>query len=350
MSHAPHLRTPSGKERARALGIPFAGEPGPYNAITDVPGVAVGYATLIKGEAVRTGVTAILPRGREGVGSPCAAGFYSLNGNGELTGTHWIEETGSLALPVGITDTHGVGLVHRGLIDWIGANYPALAEKWLLPVVGETWSGYLNDINGPHIQPLHAAHALDAAARGPIEEGSVGGGTGMNCYQYKGGSGTASRVVAYGPHQYTVGAFVQANFGVRTELTIAGVHLGDALRDDNPMSSVRAADAPLPGGSGSVIVVVATDAPLLPAQCKAMARRVSIGLGRTGTSGGTSPGTSSSPSPQPTRARCAATSRTAPRSRRVRHPPLHTLGPDRPLLRRHRPSRRGGRAQLPHRQ
>jgi L-aminopeptidase/D-esterase-like protein len=286
MSHDPHLRTPSGKERARALGVPFDGEPGRQNAITDVPGVEVGYTTLIEGDSVRTGVTAILPRGRSGIGTPCASGYFSFNGNGELTGTHWIEETGSLGLPVAITDTHGVGPVHRGVIDWIHANSPQLAEKWLLPVVGETWSGYLNDINGPHIRPEHVGQAIDTATGGPVEEGSVGGGTGMTCYQFKGGSGTASRVVGHGPHRYTVGAFVQANFGVRSELTIAGVPLGRHLADDNPLAAARTANAPLPGGSGSVIVVVATDAPLLPAQCKALARRVTLGLGRTGTTGG----------------------------------------------------------------
>ncbi|HWA45965.1 MAG TPA: P1 family peptidase [Hypericibacter adhaerens] len=280
--------TPSGKPRARALGIPFAGTPGPLNAITDLPGLAVGYETLIRGEGalhvgqgpVRTGVTAILPRGRDGVGDPCAAGMVSFNGNGEMTGTAWIEETGSLDLPILITNTHSVGACHMGAIEWTVRNHPKLAEAWLLPVVGETWDGYLNDINGAHVKPEHAILAIDAARAGPIEEGSVGGGTGMNCYAFKGGNGTASRLVEYGPHRYIVGAFVQANFGSRHELTVAGVPVGRALADDNPMESRRLA---APAGAGSVIAMVATNAPLLPGQCKAMARRIAMGLARTGT-------------------------------------------------------------------
>lgn len=226
---------------------------------------------------VRTGVTAILPRGRDGVGTPCAAGWYSLNGNGEMTGTTWIEETGALTLPVTITNTHAVGPVHSGVLQWVHREHPQLAREWLLPVVAETWDGYLNDINGGHVLPGHAAAAIDAADTGPVAEGSVGGGTGMNCYGFKGGSGTSSRVVAYGSDTYTVAAFVQANFGSRAELTVAGIPVGRELRDDDPL------DAP---GAGSVIVVVATDAPLLPNQCKALARRVPLGIARTGTSGG----------------------------------------------------------------
>ncbi|MFJ9086617.1 P1 family peptidase [Streptomyces sp. NPDC102384] len=275
--------TPSGRPRARALGILFDGTPGPWNAVTDVPGVEVGHVTLVEGESVRTGVTALLPRGRDAVGTPCAAGWYSLNGNGEMTGTTWIEETGALTLPVCITNTHAVGTVHRGVIDWAAERHPALARQWLLPVVAETWDGYLNDINGPHVRAEHAVTAIEAATRGPLEEGSVGGGTGMNCYGFKGGSGTASRVVDYGPDRYTVGALVQANFGDRRELTIAGTPVGRHLLDDNPMEDT---DWLAPGGAGSVIVAIVTDAPLLPGQCKALARRVPIGLGRTGTTGG----------------------------------------------------------------
>ncbi|WP_435220525.1 P1 family peptidase [Streptomyces sp. Tue6028] len=278
-----HAACPSGRHRARALGIPFDGTPGRWNAITDVPGVEVGHVTLVEGDAVRTGVTALLPRGRDAVGTACAAGSYSLNGNGEMTGTAWIEETGSLTLPVCITNTHAVGPVHRGVIDWVTDRHPALARQWLLPVVAETWDGYLNDINGPHVRPEHAVAAIEAVVHGPLEEGSVGGGTGMNCYGFKGGSGTASRVVGYGPDQYTVGALVQANFGERRELTIAGVPVGRHLLDDNPLED---GDWLAPGGAGSVIVVIATDAPLLPGQCKALARRVPMGLGRTGTTGG----------------------------------------------------------------
>jgi L-aminopeptidase/D-esterase-like protein len=282
------MKTPSGKPRARSLGVRLRGNPGIRNAITDVPGVAVGYVTLIEGHGpmrvgqgpVRTGVTAILPRGRDGVGTPCAAGFYSLNGNGEMTGVSWLEETGSLSSPILLTNTHAVGACHRGIIDWTVKHRPDLAEQWLLPVVAETWDGYLNDINGNHVTAEHAVAAIDAAEEGAIEEGSVGGGTGMNCYAFKGGSGTASRRVSFGSQSYTVGAFVQANFGARHELTIGGAYLGETLAGDNPMEEFYAKP-----GSGSVIAIVATDAPLLPGQCKALARRVPLGLARTGTSG-----------------------------------------------------------------
>ncbi|WP_030883616.1 P1 family peptidase [Streptomyces sp. NRRL F-5053] len=283
-----HHSTPSGRLRARALGIPLDGTPGTYNAITDVPEVSVGHTTLIEGEQVRTGVTALLPRGRPGVGLPCAAGWYSLNGNGEMTGTTWIEESGALSLPIALTNTHAVGPAHEGVVRWIAENRPDLAAKWLLPVVAETWDGYLNDINGRHVRPEHASAAIDAAVSGPIEEGSVGGGTGMNCYGFKGGCGTSSRLVDYGPDRWTVGALVQANFGDRRELTVAGVPVGRELLDDNPMEDTdwHESSRPLPGGSGSVIVVLGTDAPLLPGQCKALARRAALGLGRTGTTGG----------------------------------------------------------------
>jgi L-aminopeptidase/D-esterase-like protein len=268
--------------RARALGLPLTGETGPLNAITDVPGVAVGYTTLIEGIDVRTGVTAILPRPHAEVEVPCAAGWYSLNGNGEMTGTTWLTETGALRLPVLITNTHAIGPAHRGVIDWTVRARPDLAREWLLPVVAETWDGYLNDINGPHVRPEHAVAAIDVATTGPVEEGSVGGGTGMNCYAFKGGSGTASRLVRHGDDTYTVGVFVQANFGARHELTVCGVPVGEALAGDNPMTEDSWRTPP---GAGSVIVVIATDAPLLPGQCTALARRVPLGLARTGTAG-----------------------------------------------------------------
>lgn len=315
--------------RARDLGVPLGGATGPYNALTDVPGVEIGYTTLLDPAAgVRTGVTAILPRGRDGVGVPCAAGWHSMNGNGEMTGTTWIAESGALDMPVAITNTHAVGTVHRGVIDWVVRTHPRLAEKWLLPVVAETWDGRLNDINGGHVRPEHAGAALDAAASGPVAEGSVGGGTGMVCYGFKGGSGTSSRTVAYGTSTYTVGAFVQANFGARHELTIAGVPLSHTTDATEARATARPGDgrdggarpgdgggdvappgdgggggarpgygggdgAPpgdgrrgdVPPGAGSVIVVVGTDAPLLPGQCAALARRVPMGLARTGTSG-----------------------------------------------------------------
>ena len=279
----------SRRYRARDLGIPFLGEPGANNAITDVPGLEVGYVTLLAGEDIRTGVTAILPRGREKIGTACAAGFYSLNGNGEMTGTIWLEETGAIAMPIMITNTHAVGPIHRGVIDWVNQNKPELAAQWLLPVVAETWDGYLNDINGSHLHTAHAMEAIDSATGGKVEEGSVGGGTGMNCYEFKGGSGTSSRLVPYGPDEYVVAAFVQANFGSRDELMIAGVPMVGIDRPnplgDSDWFAKDIANAKFPGGAGSVIVVIATNAPLLPAQCKALAKRVPLGLARTGTTG-----------------------------------------------------------------
>ncbi|MGY3684388.1 D-aminopeptidase [Streptomyces sp. TE33382] len=276
--------------RVRELGIDLTGEPGPWNAITDVPGVEVGYVTLVEGDGIRTGVTAVLPRGRDGVGVPCSAGWHSFNGNGEMTGTAWIEESGSLAVPVVITNTYAVGPAHRGVIEWVRANCRGMAPEWLLPVVTETWDGHLNDIHGAAVGPGHAAAAIDAAVTGPVEEGCVGGGTGMRCYGFKGGSGTASRMVEYGADRYTVGAFVQANFGARRELVMAGVPVGRALTDPageaaDAAGAVADGERPVPPGAGSVIVVVATDAPLLPGQCKALARRVPLGLARTGTTG-----------------------------------------------------------------
>ncbi len=294
----PHRFAPDGRPRARGLGLQLPGRPGPWGAITDVPGVEVGYVTLVRGDGplvvgrgpVRTGVTAILPRGREGVGVPCAAGWHSLNGNGEMTGTTWIDEVGALTMPVTITNTHSVGPCHRGTVDWVVRNHPSVAAQWLLPVAAETWDGYLNDVNGSHVLAEHAVQALDTARSGALAEGSVGGGTGMSCYAFKGGSGTSSRLVEHAGTTYTVGVFVQANFGSRAELVVTGVPVGAALADDNPMETTRwlaGADgrsAPA-AGAGSCIAVVATDAPLLPGQCSALARRVPLGLARTGTTG-----------------------------------------------------------------
>jgi D-aminopeptidase len=275
----PHAATPAGKPRARSLGIPFGGTPGPWNAITDVPGVEVGYATLIEGESVRTGVTGIHPRGRNGAADPVAAGFFSLNGNGEMTGVSWIAESGTFSLPIAITNTHAVGIAHAGIVAWTVKHHPELGDDWSLPVAAETWDGYLNDANGHHVTEATVIAALEAARGGPIEEGSVGGGTGMICYEFKGGNGTASRVVRYAGTAYMVGVFLQANFGSREELTLAGLPLGELLADGNPMAD----GAPAPPGAGSVIAIVATDAPLLPHQCTALARRVALGLARTGT-------------------------------------------------------------------
>ena len=276
-----HAATPAGKPRARSLGIPFAGTPGPWNAITDVPGVQVGYVTLIEGDSVRTGVTAIHPRGPDGATDPVAAGYFSQNGNGEMTGLPWIAESGTFCLPIAITTTHAVGIAHAGIVAWTAGHYPERGDAWSLPVAAETWDGYLNDTSGHHVTEAAVIAALEAAQSGPIEEGSVGGGTGMNCYQFKGGNGTASRTMPYGSTTYTVGVFLQANFGARWELTLGGLPLGELLTEDNPMPG-RSSQPP---GAGSVIAIVATDAPLLPHQCAAMARRVTLGLARTGTTG-----------------------------------------------------------------
>ena len=280
--------------RARDLGVPFDGTPGPLNAITDVAGVTVGMTTIIDSQdpahQVRTGVTAILPRGPDSVTLPTFAGTFSLNGNGEMTGSHWIRETGAVEGPVMITNTHAVGAVHSGVIEWVARNRPDVAAEWLLPVVAETWDGYLNSINEPFVTSAHAADAIDAASSGPVFEGSCGGGTGMSCYGFKGGNGTASRIVEFGGHAYTVGVFLQANFGDRSEFSINGTPLGD-LDVPDPEGSLEwfVADSSagrIPGGAGSVIAVVATDAPLIPGQCEALARRVPLGLARTGTTGG----------------------------------------------------------------
>ena len=278
--------------RARALGIPFDGTPGKLNAITDVVGVEVGFTTLISGEGklevgkgpVRTGVTAIIPRGHASLNDPVYAGTFSLNGNGEMTGTAWVEESGFLEGPVMITNTHSVGVVRDAVIAWRLAH--GAADKtgywWSLPVVAETWDGWLNDINGFHVKPEDVAHALDSATGGPVAEGSVGGGTGMICYEFKGGTGTSSRVVAgiADPgRNFTVGALVQANCGRRSQLTIAGVPVGKEIP-----GSVY------PKETGSIIIVVATDAPLLPGQLKRLARRASLGLARTGSVSGNGSG------------------------------------------------------------
>ncbi|WP_251444628.1 P1 family peptidase [Microbacterium sp. USTB-Y] len=293
MTSRPSSQQRERRPRARDLGIVFDGEPGALDAITDVPGLEVGFTTLVTGEgahAVRSGVTAILPRGRAGVGDACAAAVHSFNGNGELTGRSWIDESGSLALPIAITNSHAVGAVHAGVDAWLAATRPDLAAQWLLPVVGETWDGYLNDINGGHVRPEHAAEALDAAKAGPVQEGSVGGGTGMNCYGFKGGTGTASRVVRHGEDEYVVAALVQANFGSRSELRLGGIPLGQRTAAPNPMDDTDwfaedRARGRAASGAGSAIVVIVTNAPLLPGQCAALARRGALGLGRSGTAG-----------------------------------------------------------------
>ena len=278
--------------RARDLGVPFDGVPGPLNAITDVAGVIVGHTTLISGEGklrvgqgpVRTGVTAVLPRGLESMNVPVFAGWYSLNGNGEMTGTTWVEESGNLEGPVMITNTHSVGVVRDAVIKWRVAHGGAddSGYWWSLPVVGETWDGWLNDVNGFHVKPEHALHALDVAVGGPVEEGNVGGGTGMICNGFKGGIGTSSRHLSQEDGGYTVGVLVQCNYGRRQNLRIAGIPVGREIPAPEPYTFVPADVAE----RGSIIVVVATDAPLLPHQLKRLARRVPLGLGRNGSLSG----------------------------------------------------------------
>jgi D-aminopeptidase len=271
--------------RARDLGVPFEGTPGPLNSITDVKGVEVGYRTLISGEGkleigkgpVRTGVTAVFPRGKSSV-DPVFAGWFTENGNGEMTGTTWVEESGYLYGPAMITNTHSVGVVRDAVIRWQlkhGTSLP-LDDWWSLPVVAETWDGYLNDINGFHVKAEDADAAMADAHGGQIAEGNVGGGTGMVCFEWKGGTGTASRKVPEKAGGYTVGVLVQCNFGVHHLLRIAGAPVGY----DVPGKSVWDSD------TGSIIVVVATDAPLLPSQMKRIAKRVTLGLGRLGSISG----------------------------------------------------------------
>jgi D-aminopeptidase len=276
--------------RARDLGIPLNGTPGDLNAITDVKGVEVGQVTLISGEGklvvgkgpVRTGVTAILPRGKKY--DPVFAGWYTLNGNGEMTGTTWVEESGFLEGPVLITNTHSVGVVRDAVIEWEYKNklFDPLPDEpdvfWALPVVAETYDGDLNDINGFHVKRDHVFEALNNARSGKVAEGCVGGGTGMICHGFKGGIGTSSRKVTVGSRVYTIGVLVQANYGTRESLTIAGVPVGKEIPDLMPDIDPLKKDE----DHGSIIVVVATDAPLLPHQLKRLARRVPIGIGRMG--------------------------------------------------------------------
>jgi L-aminopeptidase/D-esterase-like protein len=272
------------KPRARDLGVPFEGTPGPNNAITDVAGVDVGFTTLNDGSRVRTGVTAILPRGKTSV-DPVMAGWFSLNGNGEMTGTTWVKEGGFLEGPVFITNTHSVGVVRDAAIAW-GLKHGALQQPWSLPVVAETWDGVLNDINGFHVKPEHVFAALDSASSGPVAEGNVGGGTGMICYQFKCGTGTASRKLDAAAGGYTVGVLVQANHGRRAELRIAGVPIGAEI----PITPQGPGGGEAGVEQGSIIIVVATDAPLLPNQLERVARRASLGLARTGATSGNSSG------------------------------------------------------------
>ncbi len=277
--------------RARDLGIPFDGKPGPLNAITDVAGVTVGHVTLIEdlanGHKARTGVTAILPRGRDSLKTPVFAGWFALNGAGEMTGTSWIEESGTLDGPVMLTNTHSVGTVHEATIAWRVRQGEADAAGyfWSSPVVAETWDGHLNDVNGFHVKAAHVDAALESAIPGPVAEGNVGGGTGMTCHEFKCGIGTASRRLEIDGHARLVGVLVQANYGTRESLRIAGVPVGQHLLKDRPKEQ-PASD----GDSGSIIIVVATDAPLLAHQLKRIARRAGMGLARMGSFAGNGSG------------------------------------------------------------
>ncbi|WP_040006137.1 DmpA family aminopeptidase [Fibrisoma limi] len=272
--------------RARDLGIPFTGTPGKFNAITDVSGVQVGYSTIIAGQGknirgkgpVRTGVTAILPRGR--MNNPVYANWYTLNGNGEMTGTTWITESGFLEGPVMITNTNSVGVVRDAVLKWYVKTGWYKEYFCTYPVVAETYDGFLNDIYGFHVKESHAFEALDGAKSGSIQEGNVGGGTGMMCLGFKGGTGTASRVVKVGDSTYTLGVLVQANFGAKRNLTIAGIPVGIELKDT--LNYEFKAPPSFQPGDGSIIVVVATDAPLLPHQLKRIAARVPLGIGIVG--------------------------------------------------------------------
>ena len=282
--------------RARDLGVPFDGTPGPLNAITDVAGVLVGHTTLMSGSGklkvgqgpIRTGVTAVLPRGRDSLSDPVFAAWFSQNGNGEMTGTAWIEESGFLEGPVMITNTHSVGVVRDATIQWRVA--PGKADTtgyWCsLPVVAETWDGWLNDVNGFHVKPEHVFHALDTAQAGAVQEGSVGGGTGMICNGYKGGIGTASRRLDNKDGGYTIGVLVQCNYGTRDNLRIAGINVGREIPAPEPYVFIPSDLAE----HGSIIVIVATDAPLLAHQLKRLARRVTLGLGRNGSISGNESG------------------------------------------------------------
>ena len=282
------------KPRARDLGVPFDGTPGPLNAITDVRGVEVGTSTIVRGEGVlkpgtgpvRTGVTVVFPRGKESA-DPVFAAWFSQNGNGEMTGTTWIDEGGFMEGPVFITNTHSVGVVRDTAIAW-SVKQGKMFQPWSLPVVAETWDGSLNDINGFHVKPEHVVQAIESAAGGRIAEGNVGGGTGMICYEFKCGTGTASRKLAPQQGGYTVGVLVQANHGRRGELRIGGAPIGQ----DIPVAAAAREGAPplWTQEQGSIIIVVATDAPLLPHQLERVARRATMGLARTGATSGNGSG------------------------------------------------------------
>ncbi|MDZ5448299.1 P1 family peptidase [Labrys sp. ZIDIC5] len=284
---------PGRKPRARNLGLPFSGKTGPHNAITDVEGIAVGFTTILENEPrpgrkrpLRTGVTAVLPHAASPTPVPVYAGVHRFNGNGEMTGTHWIEDGGSFIGPVVITNTHGIGMAHHATVKWMLERYASTYDSddflWIMPVIAETYDGVLNDINALALSEADVRAALDTATGGPVREGNCGGGTGMITYGFKGGTGTASRIVELDGASYTVGTLVQANHGQRDWLTIRGVPVGEHLRDGTPQSQMQE--------RGSIIVVIATDLPLAPHQLQRLARRAAIGIGRNGTPGGNNSG------------------------------------------------------------
>lgn len=277
------------KPRARELDLPLPGETGRWNAITDVPGVAVGMTTLVERPAqpgqvqVQTGVTAILPRGHQAEPVPVWAGQFSFNGNGEMTGTHWIRDAGQFLGPILLTNTHSVGIAHHAAVRWMIDRYPRMFREhhaWAMPVVAETYDGLLNDICGQHVSAEHVRAALDGAAGGTVAEGNAGGGTGMQTCEFKGGNGTSSRRLVIEGASYVLGAFVQSNFGTRHELTVLGVPVGRHLTKNALITELGGHE------QGSIIVVLATDAPLSPSQLTRLAKRGALGIGRTGTSGG----------------------------------------------------------------
>jgi D-aminopeptidase len=273
------------KPRARDLGIQFEGKTGALNSITDIPGIEVGYSTVIEGTEVRTGVTIIHPRGKRDH-DPVYAGHFPFNGNGEVTGAAWIDEGGFLEGPIGLTNTHSVGIVRDTIIEW-QSKQGAIFQRWSCPVVGETADGWLNDMNGFHIKTDDVLKALESAAAGPVAEGNVGGGAGMICFEYKGGTGTSSRLLPEKLGGWTVGALVQANFGRRFQLMITGVPVGHHLTSDAHFTN---GENPFHQDDGSLIVILATDAPLLPHQLKRMAKRATLGMSRTGSLGGNGSG------------------------------------------------------------
>jgi D-aminopeptidase len=283
------------KLRARDLGLPFDGKPGKFNAITDISGIEVGFTTLVEGEGpvqvgkgpIRTGVTAILPRGKREKPSPIWAGHHNLNGNGEMTGTHWINEAGYFFSPVCITNTHSVGMVHHAVVGWMIDQYRSLFQEdhaWAMPVVAETYDGMTNDICGRHVTEAHVLNALNAARTGPVPEGNVGGGTGMMTYEFKGGTGTSSRIINITDKAYTIGVLVQSNFGTRKDFTVLGVPVGKHWPENAVLTELAGHE------TGSIIAIIGTDLPLLPIQLRRVAKRAAIGIGRTGTPGGHSSG------------------------------------------------------------